>query len=163
MVSRFAVATAFSLTLFAAACTDTVPTAAPSRSALPAAGAVKLEAARMRPPKFNVITRVLSVAVASDGQSRVTAPVAGARVKLVLLPLKSGDPLAPNAERYFEPDSVGSVVTDSSGFVGFYNIDVTRFRLEVVPPAGAALQATSQEYAPPTGGSLHYDIPLRKR
>jgi len=105
------------------------------------------------------VVRVMS----SRGGSTTTTPVAGARVKLTLLPLVKGDRVTPNAARYLSADSIGTVVTDSSGQVGFYNIDVTRFRLEVLPPDGESLRAMSQEYGPPVGGLLHYSVPLRKR
>lgn len=154
---------ALSLALLSTACTDSAPTAAAPAAVASTPAPQRLAAAAMRPAKFNVLTRVVTVGTSADGRSRVLTPVVGAHVRLVLLPLKAGDRVAANVVRYLKPDSVGGVATDSSGLVGFYNIDVTRFRVEVRPPAGTVLRAGSQEYAPPAGGTLHYDIPLRKR
>jgi len=159
---RMTVAIALAIPLFSTACADAHPTSAATLAPAPAADVVRLAGASMGPPKFNVITRVVRV-MSSRGGSTTTTPVAGARVKLTLLPLLKGDRVTPNAARYLSPDSIGTVVTDSSGQVGFYNIDVTRFRLEVLPPDGAPLPATTQEYGPPIGGTLHYSLSLRKR
>jgi ABC-type Fe3+-hydroxamate transport system substrate-binding protein len=153
---------ALSAALLSTACNDAAPTAVAPVPSAPSVATERLAPAAMRPAKFNVVTRIVAIGTSADGRTRIPVPVVGASVRLLLLPLRAGDRVAPNAERYLTPDSVGVVVTDSSGLVGFYNIDVTRFRIEVRPPAGTALGAGSQEYAPPSGGTLHYEVSLRK-
>ncbi|MEO7522227.1 MAG: hypothetical protein ABIW79_10460 [Gemmatimonas sp.] len=111
--------------------------------------------------KFSLVARVTALVPPSDSITRVTALVPGAKVTLTLLELRPGDSVAPNATRMTREWELAPVVADSSGLVRFYNLDVTRYRLRIDPPAGSPFGATVVESAPPRYASVVVDLSLR--
>jgi hypothetical protein len=81
---------------------------------------------------------------------------------VTLLPQLPGDSIPPNATRFTREWELAPVVSDSSGAVRFVNLDVTRYRVKVEPPAGSPFAATVTEFAAPPYGSMYLDAWVRR-
>ena len=116
----------------------------------------------VRPLKFNLTVRAIALVAPGDSAHRVTQLLPGARVTMTLLPTLPGDTLPPDATRFTREWELAPVVADNSGLVNFYNIDVTRYRLRVEPPAGSPYAAAVLEFAAPRYSTMFTDAWLRK-
>ncbi len=90
----------------------------------------------------------------------VREPVVGATVRVVQLPLRPTDVVPDGAARVSQPTLVGTAVTDTAGFVRITNIPMSRFRIEVQPPAGSAWEPGMAEYGPVGVATMYTRIRL---
>lgn len=116
----------------------------------------------VRPLKFDLTARVIALVSPGDPLTRVTQIVPGATVTMTLLPTLPGDTLPPNATRFTREWELAPVVADNSGLVRFYNIDATRYRLRVVPPAGSPYSPVVLDFAAPRYPTIYTDAWVRK-
>lgn len=89
-------------------------------------------------------------------------PVPNATVRLVQLPLLPGDSVPGSAPQVTIQTLRATAVTDTAGFVVFSDIPMSRYRLEVQPPAGSAWVARNIEMGPPGVASVRLEARLIK-
>lgn len=115
------------------------------------------------PPK----TFALKVAVQGSGAGNtsgdtLSTPLPGSKVTLVQLPLIAGDSLPSGVTPVSQPTTIGTVTADASGVALFNDVPQSRFRVDVVPPAGSSWKATSVTWGVPWGPTFTAFVVLKK-
>lgn len=117
-----------------------------------------------RAREFDLTVRVqgvLQTNAAGDSASRHQV-LPGSTVTVTLLPLRQGDSVATGTTPVTAPTVVGTKTADANGTVVFPKLTVSRYRIEVQPPAGSTWMAATNEYSPPYWGQVANEVWLRR-
>lgn len=121
-----------------------------------------------RPTKFDLTVRVQGYTPPVTNNPADSAlhppltPLAGATVKVTLLPPRSGDTTTVGTSPITAPTVVGTATTDAAGRVTFPGLQVARLRVDVTPPAGTPWLASSVESSAPYWGTFQQEVWLKK-
>jgi hypothetical protein len=90
-------------------------------------------------------------------------PIANATVRLIRLPLATGDTIPEGVSTVDTPTLFQTLQTDAEGYALFSNVPMGRFRVEVEPPPGSGWVARSFNYGPRWVSSIRFEVRLPKQ